>query len=71
MGLVTGLGSLLALVGMAIGGLGFGRYVAVDLALVADVLSARDYGKDLVRCSPSLAAARCAARAMMPVRQRR
>ena len=29
------------LVGMAIGGLGFGMYVAVDLALVADVLPAR------------------------------
>ena len=26
------------LIGMAIGGLGFGRYMAVDLALVADVL---------------------------------
>jgi MFS family permease len=29
------------LVGMAIGGLGFGMYVAVDLALVADVLPDR------------------------------
>ena len=37
------------LVGMAIGGLGFGMYVAVDLALVADVLpdknnAAKDLG---------------------------
>ena len=30
------------LVGMAIGGLGFGIYAAVDLALVVDVLPARD-----------------------------
>ena len=29
------------LVGMAIGGLGFGLYMAVDLALVADVLPDR------------------------------
>jgi MFS family permease len=35
------------LVGMAIGGLGFGTYVAVDLALVADVLSYKDNAKDL------------------------
>ena len=35
------------LVGMAIGGLGFGLYVAVDLALVADVLSNKDHAKDL------------------------
>jgi MFS family permease len=36
------------LVGMAIGGLGFGMYLAVDLALVADVLPDRaDAGKDL------------------------
>ena len=35
------------LVGMAIGGLGFGLYLAVDLALVADVVSPRDHGKDL------------------------
>lgn len=35
------------LVGMAIGGLGFGLYVAVDLALVADVLSNKDNAKDL------------------------
>jgi MFS family permease len=35
------------LVGMAIGGLGFGMYVAVDLALVADVLPNRDNAKDL------------------------
>lgn len=36
------------LVGMAIGGLGFGMYVAVDLALVADVLPDQaDSGKDL------------------------
>jgi MFS family permease len=35
------------LVGMAIGGLGFGVYVAVDLALVADVLPNTDNGKDL------------------------
>jgi MFS family permease len=36
------------LVGMAISGLGFGVYVAVDLALVADVLPHRDHvGKDL------------------------
>jgi MFS family permease len=36
------------LVGMAISGLGFGVYFAVDLALVADVLPHRDHvGKDL------------------------
>ena len=36
------------LVGMAIGGLGFGMYVAVDLALVADVLPDKDnVAKDL------------------------
>ena len=35
------------LVGMAIGGLGFGLYVAVDLALVADVLPNKDNAKDL------------------------
>ena len=36
------------LVGMAIGGLGFGMYVAVDLALVADVLPDKDSAaKDL------------------------
>jgi MFS family permease len=36
------------LVGMAISGLGFGMYVAVDLALVADVLPKRaDVAKDL------------------------
>jgi MFS family permease len=35
------------LVGMAIGGLGFGTYVAVDLALVADVLSSKANAKDL------------------------
>ena len=36
------------LVGMAIGGLGFGVYMAVDLALVADVLPDRDKSaKDL------------------------
>ena len=36
------------LVGMAIGGLGFGMYVAVDLALVADVLPDEDSAaKDL------------------------
>jgi MFS family permease len=36
------------LVGMAIGGLGFGLYTAVDLALVADVLPAKDrIAKDL------------------------
>ena len=36
------------LVGMAIGGLGFGMYAAVDLALVADVLPDRDdVAKDL------------------------
>jgi MFS family permease len=36
------------LVGMAIGGLGFGVYVAVDLALVADVLPDNDSAaKDL------------------------
>jgi MFS family permease len=35
------------LVGMAIGGLGFGLYLAVDLALVADVVSPPDHGKDL------------------------
>ncbi len=36
------------LVGMAIGGLGFGLYMAVDLALVTDVLpDSRDAAKDL------------------------
>ncbi len=36
------------LVGMAIGGLGFGMYMAVDLALVADVLPDTDnVAKDL------------------------
>jgi MFS family permease len=35
------------LVGVAISGLGFGLYVAVDLALVADVLSDKDNAKDL------------------------
>ena len=35
------------LVGMAIGGLGFGAYVAVDLALVADVLPEKEKAKDL------------------------
>ena len=35
------------LVGMAIGGLGFGMYVAVDLALVADILPVKDKAKDL------------------------
>lgn len=35
------------LVGMAIGGLGFGVYAAVDLALVADVLPEHDNAKDL------------------------
>jgi MFS family permease len=35
------------LVGMALGGLGFGVYAAVDLALVADVLPEHDNAKDL------------------------
>ena len=35
------------LVGMAISGLGFGVYMAVDLALVADVLPGKDNAKDL------------------------
>jgi MFS family permease len=35
------------LVGMAIGGLGFGMYMAVDLALVTDVLPDQDRAKDL------------------------
>jgi MFS family permease len=35
------------LVGMAIGGLGFGTYMAVDLALVADILPNQDNAKDL------------------------
>lgn len=35
------------LVGMAIGGLGFGLYLAVDLALVTDVLPEESRGKDL------------------------
>ena len=35
------------LVGMAIGGLGFGMYVAVDLALVADVIDNKENAKDL------------------------
>jgi MFS family permease len=34
-------------VGMAVGGLGFGLYMAVDLALVADVLPDSDTAKDL------------------------
>ena len=39
---------LLHVVGMAIGGLGFGMYMAVDLALVVDVLPDRDHAaKDL------------------------
>ena len=32
---------------MGIGGLGFGLYLAVDLALVADVVSNTENGKDL------------------------
>ncbi len=35
------------LIGVAISGLGFGTYVAVDLALVADVLPNKDNAKDL------------------------
>jgi MFS family permease len=35
------------LVGMAISGLGFGSYMAVDLALVADVLANKDNARDL------------------------
>jgi MFS family permease len=35
------------LAGMAIGGLGFGMYVGVDLALVADVLPNKDNAKNL------------------------
>ena len=35
------------LVGMAVSGLGFGVYMAVDLALVADVLPGKDNAKDL------------------------
>ena len=35
------------LIGMAIGGLGFGTYLAVDLALVADVLPEHDRARDL------------------------
>jgi MFS family permease len=35
------------LVGMALSGLGFGSYMAVDLALVADVLANKDNAKDL------------------------
>jgi len=35
------------LVGMAISGLGFGLYMAVDLALVADVLTGADTAKEL------------------------
>jgi MFS family permease len=35
------------LVGMAVSGLGFGMYMAVDLALVADVLPGKDNAKDL------------------------
>jgi MFS family permease len=35
------------LVGMALSGLGFGAYMAVDLALVADVLANKDNAKDL------------------------
>jgi MFS family permease len=35
------------LVGMAISGLGFGLYLAVDLALVADVVTGTDTAKDL------------------------
>ncbi len=39
------------LVGMAIGGLGFGMYMAVDLALVADVLPDRGQGRQGSRCA--------------------
>jgi len=35
------------LIGLAISGLGFGLYVAVDLALVAEVLPGKDNAKDL------------------------
>jgi len=35
------------LVGMAVGGLGFGMYTAVDLALVVDVLPGTENAKDL------------------------
>ena len=35
------------LVGMAVSGLGFGVYMAVDLALLADVLPGGDNAKDL------------------------
>jgi MFS family permease len=46
--LATSTSELGYLVGMAIGGLGFGAYIAVDLALVADVLPSHgDTAKDL------------------------
>jgi len=35
------------LVGVALSGLGFGMYLAVDLALVVDVLPDEDHAKDL------------------------
>ena len=73
------------LVGMAISGLGFGIYLAVDLALVTDVLpdaadSARDLGRLQHRQRPAVRArARCRARhprcqrrqLLRPVRRRR
>ena len=44
------------LVGMAIGGLGFGLYLAVDLALVADVLPEQGQRPRISACSTSPAA---------------
>ena len=45
------------LVGMAVGGLGFGLYLAVDLALVADVLPDRGQRREGPRACSNIAGA--------------